>query len=131
MGEWITTANGFIALLSALIGLIGTGVGAFFTIKNFIKTLKTKNFNEIWHLIETITDTAMKEAEASNQPGVDKKTMVINIVKASCKAADIDITLFLDQLDAYIDDSIKFVNDMTRQINATKPKNKNKNLINE
>ena len=39
MSDWITTANGLIALITGLIGLIGTGVGAFFAIKNFIKAV--------------------------------------------------------------------------------------------
>ena len=40
--EWITTVNGLIALITALLGLIGTGIGAFFAIKSFIKGLKEK-----------------------------------------------------------------------------------------
>lgn len=37
MNDWITTANGIIALVTGLVGLIGTGVGAFFAIKATIK----------------------------------------------------------------------------------------------
>jgi hypothetical protein len=33
MTDWITTANGIIALITGLLGLIGTGIGAFFAVK--------------------------------------------------------------------------------------------------
>ena len=113
--DWITTANGLIALITALVGLIGTGIGAFFTIKSFIKAAKEKSSKEIWAMIMAIADGAMKEAEASGKSGADKKTMVINIVKASCKSAGINLDLFIDQLSAYIDQTISFVNDMSKK----------------
>ena len=50
MADWITTANGIITLITGLVGLIGTGIGAFFAIKNWIKLLKEKNANEIWKI---------------------------------------------------------------------------------
>ena len=31
--DWITTTNGIIALITGLLGLIGTGVGAYFALK--------------------------------------------------------------------------------------------------
>lgn len=114
MADWITTANGIITLVTGLIGLIGTGVGAFFAIKNWIKLLKEKNFNEIWKMIMEITDAAMKEVESSLLSGEDKKKIVIDTVKASCKAAGIDISLFVDQLADYIDQTITFVNGMKK-----------------
>ena len=43
MGDWITTVNGLIALITSLLGLIGTGVGAFFAIKGFIKEAFASN----------------------------------------------------------------------------------------
>ena len=63
MTEWITTANGIITLITGLVGLIGTGIGAFFAIKNWITVLKTKSSQEIWALIMEIADAAMAEAE--------------------------------------------------------------------
>lgn len=113
--EWITTANGIITLVTGLIGLIGTGIGAFFAIKNWIKVLKNKNAQEIWTLIMEMADAAMKEAEASVLAGEDKKKMVVDSVKASCAAAGIDVSLFIDQLSNYIDQTIAFVNGMTKK----------------
>lgn len=110
--DWITTANGLIALITGLAGLVGTFLGMFFAIKGFIASLKTKKASEIWGMIMEIADAAMKEAEKSALSGADKKAMVINSVKASCKAAGIDADAFLDQLSDYIDQAIKFANDM-------------------
>lgn len=111
--DWITTANGLIALITGLLGLMGTGVGAFFAIKNWIKATKEKSAKEIWTMIQEMADAAMKEAEKSGKSGADKKQMVIDSVKAGCKAAGLDIDQFVDQLGAYIDQTISFVNSMS------------------
>lgn len=110
--DWITTANGIITLITSLVGLIGTGIGAYFAIRNWITVMKTKNSQEIWSLIMEMADAAMKEAEASMKDGETKKKMAIDSVKASCKAAGIEADLFIDQLSEYIDNTIKFVNSM-------------------
>ena len=114
MADWITTANGIITLITGLLGLIGTGIGAFFAIKNWVNALKTKNAQEIWAMIMNMADAAMKEAEASMKSGEDKKKMVIDAVKAGCKSAGVDIEIFIDQLSDYIDQTISFVNDMKK-----------------
>ena len=115
MTEWINTANGIITLITGLVGLIGTGIGVYFAIKNWIKLVKEKNANEIWKMLMEMTDAAMKEAERSCKNGADKKKMVIASVKASCKAAGLDLDLFIDQLSDYIDQTISFVNDMSKK----------------
>lgn len=114
MGDWITTANGLIALITGLVGLIGTGVGAFFAIKNWIKATKEKSSKEIWAMIMEMADAAMKEFERPSLTGGDKKKAVIASVKASCKAAGIDLDAFIDQLGAYIDQCIAWYNDMNK-----------------
>jgi len=114
MGEWISTINGLITLITALIGLIGTGVGAFFAVKNFIKAAKEKSFNELKTMVFSMADAAMKEYEHSTLKGADKKKAVIESVKASCKAAGVDLDLFLDQLDSYIDSCIDWYNGMKK-----------------
>ena len=111
--EWLSTAQQVCALITGLVGLIGTGVGAFFAIKNWIAALKQKSSTEIWNTIMSMADSAMKEAEASGKTGADKKQMVIDSVKAGCKSAGLDVDAFLDQLSAYIDQSISFVNSVT------------------
>jgi len=112
--DWITTVNGLIALITGLVGLIGTGIGAFFAIKNFIKATKEKSAKEIWALIMEIADAAMKDVEKSTLKGAAKKEAVISAVKEGCKAAGVDLGPFIDQLGEYIDQTISFVNGMTK-----------------
>lgn len=111
----LNTVQEIIALVTGLCGLISAGISAYFAIKNWIKVTKNKNAQEIWAMVMEIADTAMKEAEKSCKTGADKKTMVINAVKASCKAAGLDVDLFIDQLSDYIDQTISFVNDMSKK----------------
>ena len=73
--DWITSANQIVVLITSLIGLIGTGIGAFFAIKNWIKATKEKSAKEIWTMIVEMADAAIKEAENSGKKGADKKTI--------------------------------------------------------
>ena len=59
----LSTVRELIALITALVGLIGTGIGAFFAIKNWIKATKEKSSKEIWAMIMEMADAAMKEFE--------------------------------------------------------------------
>ena len=115
---FLSTANSVIVLITGLFGLLSAGVGAFFAVKSFIKAAKDKSAKEIWALIVNMADAAMKQAEASQASGADKKKMVIEAVKAGCKAEGLDIDVFLDQLSAYIDQCIKFFNDMNKSANT-------------
>ena len=69
-------------------------------------------------MIMEIADAAMSEAERAAKEGLidkaAKKQMVIDSVKAGCKAAGINLDLFIDQLSDYIDSSIKFFNNMKK-----------------
>lgn len=62
-----------------------------------------------------IADAAMTEAEASMLSGEDKKKLVIDTVKAGCKAAGIEMDDFIEQLSDYIDQTISFVNKMNKK----------------
>ena len=111
----LNTIQELIALITGLCGLVSAGIGAYFAIKNWIAATKSKNAQEIWAMIMEVADAAMKEAEKSCKTGADKKAMVIESVKASCKAAGLDLDLFIDQLSDYIDQTISFVNDMSKK----------------
>ena len=108
--DWLATAKGIITLISMALGLIGSGIGVFFSVKSLIKQMKEKTFAENWELIKTMATSAMTEAEKSEKSGADKKQMVIDAVTAGCKAAGIDISVFMTQLSAFIDNSIAFAN---------------------
>ncbi len=112
MTEFITNMNDWVLFLGSLLSLMSAACGAYFAVKNWITTIKTKKDIEIWALIMEIADQAMREAEASRASGEDKKSMVINAVKAGAEAAGLDISAFLTQLDLYIDQTIDFVNKM-------------------
>ena len=106
------TLNELITLLTGLLGLIGTGIGTYFAFKNWWAALEEKTKAEHWELIMNMADIAMKEAERSLSNGAEKKDLALNIIKASASSAGLDLTQFTNQLDAYIDQTIKFVNDM-------------------
>lgn len=112
MTEIISSINEWAIFLGGLLSLISAGCGVFFAVKNWLTVLKTKQSAEIWALVMEIADNAMKEAEASKASGEDKKSMVINAVKAGAEASGLDISAFLTQLDLYIDQTIDFVNKM-------------------
>ena len=112
MTEFISNMNEWAVFLGGLLSLISAGCGVYFAVKNWITVLKTKQGAEIWALVMEIADNAMKEAEASKASGEDKKSMVINAVKAGAAASGLDISTFLTQLDLYIDQTIDFVNKM-------------------
>lgn len=110
--EFFENAEMIIALLTGLLGLVSTAIGAYFAVKTWISNLKNKNKQEIWCLIMEVADKAMTEAERSSASGAEKKAMVINTVKAATLAAGVDVTSFVDQLDTYIDQTIEFFNKM-------------------
>ena len=90
--EIIEILKEIIPLLTGLAGLISTGIAAYFAVVNFIKHFKDKKATEIWNLVMTIADAAMKEAEASQLDGEGKKQLVIDTVKAGLEAAGLDLT---------------------------------------
>lgn len=113
--DWITTANGLIALLTGLFGLIGTGVGAFLTIRAFIKKNKENTAAQNWKLVMQAADAAMEVVEhAQINSGEEKKKLAIDMVTKSCEAMGLDITLFVEQLSAYIDQCIAWYNQMQK-----------------
>lgn len=110
----ISTIKEIVELIIALIGLIGAGVGAYFAVKNWVAKNKEKTFNEKLAMLKTVADASMKEAEASGKSGADKKTMVMNAIKEACKAAGLNVDLFINQLSDYIDSSIDWFNGMKK-----------------
>ena len=80
MLEFLDIANEVIILLTGLLGLIGTGVGTYFAIKNWIKATKEKTDKERWEMIMEMADAAMAEAEASELAGEAKKQLVLDTI---------------------------------------------------
>ena len=109
---FLDAINEIIILLISLLGLVGTGVGVFFAVKQKIKRLQEQTDLEIWQLIMEMADVAMTEVEHSTKSGLEKKTAVLNSITAAANAAGIDMSLFAKRLDTYIDQTISFVNNM-------------------
>lgn len=114
MNEFITTANGLIALITALASLIATGISIFVAVKQILKNAKNKTLADNWVFIQNIAKATMTKAEESGASGADKKQMVIDAVTAGCKEAGVDITPFVNQLDAFINNSITFANSLNK-----------------
>lgn len=110
--DWLNTVNGLIVLLTGLVSLIGTGIGAFFAIRNWMKLMKQKSAKEMWDTIMTVADAAMEQIEHQEIYGKDARQAAIQLVNTSCTAMGLDISEFIDQLVAYIDDCIDFHNRM-------------------
>ena len=61
----------------ALGGLIGTGISTYFAIKAVIEKNKGKSLADIWKLVMSMADDAMKAAEASGKKGEDKRKWLL------------------------------------------------------
>lgn len=113
--DWITNAQALISLIIGFFGLVSAAITAFIAVKKVIKANKGKSLKELWSLIMKIADKAMEEVENSKTRDLPKKEMAINIIKVSAKEAGIDLDPFMDQLSAYIDESIAFANKMNNK----------------
>ena len=114
MSIWPSTVEGWVGLITLICGLIAaiaTLVPTFVKLFNTVKELvKEKN----WKKITQIAINAIRAAEQSGMSGADKKEMVIAAVKAGCAEAGIELDdEQLVRLADYIDEMIKYFNDMT------------------
>jgi len=112
--DWITNAQALIALIIGFFSLLSGAITAFLSIKKVIKANKGKSLKEIWALVMKLADAAMIEAEKTALNGAAKKDKVITMVNAAAREAGIDISAFTEQLSEYIDQTINFVNTMSR-----------------
>jgi len=110
--DWVANVNAILALIGTLVGLISTGVPLVILV---VKSFKNKSKEDIIAKIKVIVEAAIAQAEKSGKAGADKKAMVIDIVKASLRADGIEASQYLDQISAYIDDCINFVNNVTKK----------------
>ena len=101
--NWVDSANAIIALLSAVVGLVSAGLPLGIIVYNLFKG---KNKKEIFEILKDIATAAIVSAEASGKAGADKKTMVIEAVKAGASSKGIDATPFMAQLDAFIEQAV-------------------------
>ena len=67
---------------------------------------KGKNKKEVFDILKDMASAAIVSAEASGKAGADKKTMVIEAVKAGASSKGINVEPFLTQLDAFIEQTV-------------------------
>lgn len=114
MSENLELAYQLALLIGAIVSLIG-GLGSVVVgLKAVAKNNKNKTLAELWTKIKTIADKAMIEAESMKATGAEKKDIVISVVKDAMKEEGADIDDFIDQLDAYINNSIAFGNSLKK-----------------
>lgn len=117
--DWLNTAEGILSLIGGIVGILAGIPSIIFAIWTLIKSLKNKKASEIWMMIQNAADAAMKAAEAQGGLGADKKKIVIESVKATLNSQGINADAWLDQLSAYIDECVKFANDMQANKKST------------
>lgn len=112
---WPTTAEGWVGIITFIIGFIGAIVALIPVSIKLVKRGKELVKNKDWAKIKEIADTAMKTAESTGKTGAEKKEIVIAAVKAGCEKAGIviDEKLLKDLVD-YIDTTIEWVNGMIK-----------------
>jgi len=101
--DFINNANAIVALISAVVGLISAGIPLGIIIYNLFKG---KNKKEVFEILKDMATAAIVSAEASGKAGADKKTMVIEAVKAGAAAKGINVAPFMTQLDAFIEQAV-------------------------
>ena len=106
----LDTIQQIITLAVAFVSLIGAAVGVFTTIKTLISKRKGETKQSNFEFLKSVALSAMSKAEESGKSGKEKKEIVLDAIKAAAKEAGIEIEPFLDQLFAFIDNSIAFAN---------------------
>ncbi len=111
--DWITTTQGIITLIASAFGLLGTAFGIVTKVVAVIKARKNATWQQNLAYLRGLADAARSAAEATGNKGADKKTLVLETLKAAAKQAGIDdFASFADSLSKYIDDAIAFYNKM-------------------
>lgn len=120
---WPSTVEGWVGLITLIVGLVGAIAALVPTLIKLFKAGKKLIKEKNWKKIMEIADAAMKEAEKVGEKGT-KKEMVIAAVKKGCEEAGIELEEeLLQDLYGYIEECIEWFNGMNK---ATKGNNKNK-----
>lgn len=120
---WPTTAEGWVLLGVAVLGLVGAVIKLIPTMIKLAKVVaeltKQKNFNKL----KQIALKAMTEAQATGLAGRDKLIMVISAIKAGAKEAGIEINdADIEELAKSIAELKAFYNDMAEADEIAKSK---------
>ena len=106
LSDWETLLGLIATGLALLSAVITMGVKLFKAGKEIVK-------NKDWKKVMAIADVAMTKAEAELKEGTAKLEVVLETVKAGCSEIGVNADEFIDDLKEYVEDAIKFHNDLT------------------
>ena len=117
-GVWPSTVEGWVGLVSLIIGLVGAIAALIPTAIKCFKALKEIAKNRDWKKIMEMADAAMKDVEGSKKSSKKKLETVISAVKAGCVEAGVEIDdKLLEDLTKYINECIEWHNGMNEKNN--------------
>ena len=114
------TAEQVITLITLIVGLIGAIAALVPTLIKLFNTLKELVANKDWAVLTKIAMNAMQEVEVEyrknpNMSSQEKLDMAIEIIQSSAAQMGVEVTdEVIDNLVKYINDTIKWANDMKK-----------------
>lgn len=114
------TAEQVITLITLIVGLIGAIAALIPTLIKLFKTFKELVANKNWAALTKIAMSAMKDVEVEykknpNMSSQEKLDMAIEIIQSSAAQMGVEVTdELIDNLVKYINDTIKWANDMKK-----------------
>lgn len=114
------TAEQVITLITLIVGLIGAIAALIPTLIKLFKTFKELVANKNWAALTRIAMSAMKDVEVEykknpNMSSQEKLDMAIEIIQSSAAQMGVEVTdELIDNLVKYINDTIKWANDMKK-----------------
>lgn len=125
----MTTVSDWITLITLIAGLIGAIAALIPTAIRLYESLKEIAKNKDWAAIIKMADIAIQAAEKTGEEGAKKKEIAIKAVLDECETLGIEVSnLQLEELSRYIEETILFINTMTKnkKIGAKAQKEANK-----
>lgn len=114
------TVEQVITLITLIVGLIGAIAALIPTLIKLFKTFKELVANKNWAALTKIAMSAMKDVEVEykknpNMSSQEKLDMAIEIIQSSAAQMGVEVTNeLIDNLVKYINDTIKWANDMKK-----------------
>lgn len=114
--EWLEHAEGVIALISALVVLIGAIAALVPTLikrgKEIAQLVKEKKYTELINSLKATADATIRAVEKSKLSGADKKATVLDAIQAACNSQGAEFTDELKEtMSTFIDQSVTEYNE--------------------
>jgi len=114
--EWLKTTQSVIALISALVVLLGTIAGLIPVFikrgKEIAQMIKEKKCAELIESLKKTADATIRSVETSKASGADKKDTVLKAIQDACVSQGVEFTDDLrDQMSSFVDQSVTEYNE--------------------